>query len=54
MAATSEFTDSDAVRAIQTIDVVSGKPSNLYDPQGLTTRAEVAMIFNRFILKIAK
>ena len=37
----------DAVRSIQRVGVIGGKPGNLFDPQGVATRAEVATIFLR-------
>jgi hypothetical protein len=40
----------EAVEALFKADIVSGKPGNLYDPQGTATRAEVAAILHRFIL----
>jgi hypothetical protein len=39
----------EAVKVIQRMGVVGGKPGNLYDPSGMATRAEVATIFTRFI-----
>jgi len=38
----------DAVKAIQQTGVISGKPNNLFDPQGSATRAEAAAILRRF------
>ncbi len=38
----------DAVKAIQQTSVISGKPNNLFDPQGNATRAEAATILRRF------
>ena len=39
----------DAVKTIQAAGIIGGKPGNLYDPQGMATRAEVAAVFARFI-----
>ena len=39
----------EAVKMIQAAGIVQGKPGNIYDPQGMATRAEVAAIFSRFI-----
>ncbi|MCL2816367.1 MAG: S-layer homology domain-containing protein, partial [Oscillospiraceae bacterium] len=39
----------DAVKRVQAAGIVSGKPGNIYDPQGLATRAEVATIFTNYI-----
>ena len=38
-----------AVKQIHAAGIISVKPGNLYDPQGVATRAEVATIFARFI-----
>ena len=38
----------EAVKTVQYMGIVSGKPGNMFDPQGLATRAEVATIFMRF------
>ena len=38
-----------AVAEVQGAGIIAGKPWNLFDPQGLATRAEVATIFTRFI-----
>jgi len=53
----SAFTDEpgiaswayDAVKRIQAAGIVVGKPGNVYDPRGNTTRAEAATIFANFI-----
>ena len=37
----------DAVMNIQQIGIISGRPGNLFIPQGLATRAEVATVFVR-------
>jgi hypothetical protein len=29
--------------------IISGKPGNVFDPEGISTRAEVAALFSRFI-----
>jgi len=39
----------DAVKAIQQTGVISGKPNNLFDPQGNATRAEASAILRRFV-----
>ena len=39
----------EAVKAIQQTGVISGKPNNLFDPQGSATRAEAATILRRFV-----
>ena len=39
----------DAVKAIQQTGVISGKPNNLFDPQGSATRAEASAILRRFV-----
>ena len=44
----------EAVKAIQSAGIVSGKPGNLYDPKTSATRAEVATIFTRFLESIEK
>ena len=38
----------DSVKSIQRAGIIGGKPGNLFDPQGVATRAEVATIFARF------
>ena len=38
-----------AVTLMQTLGIINGKPGNIYDPQGLATRGEIAAIFTRFI-----
>ncbi|HIW34634.1 MAG TPA: S-layer homology domain-containing protein [Candidatus Paenibacillus intestinavium] len=43
-----------AVKALQGIDIVTGKGNNLFDPKGTATRAEVATVFVRFIEYLAK
>ena len=51
-----EFADKDsisayakeAVIALVTQKIISGKPGNLFDPQGTATRAEVAAVLHRF------
>ena len=40
---------ADAVRAIQQAGIMSGKNSNLFDPQGNATWAEAATILRRFV-----
>jgi hypothetical protein len=39
----------DGVKMIQAAGIISGKPGNIFDPQGTAIRAEVATIFARFI-----
>jgi hypothetical protein len=39
----------DAVKAIQSANIVHGRPGNYYDPDGTATRAEVAAVFARFV-----
>lgn len=39
----------DAVKQMQMAGVISGKNSNLFDPQGKATRAEVAALLRRFV-----
>ena len=39
---------SQAVSAIQQTGVITGKPGNLFDPQGNATRSEVAAMLHRF------
>lgn len=39
----------DAVKEMQMAGVISGKNSNLFDPQGTITRAEVAAVLHRFV-----
>jgi len=38
-----------AVTAMQKAGVISGKPGNVFDPQGIATRAEVAAMLHRFV-----
>ena len=53
----SAFTDQDsispwavdAVRAIQSAGIVTGRPDGRFDPRATATRAEVAAIFARFL-----
>ena len=37
-----------AVTAMQKAGIISGKPGNVFDPQGIATRAEVAAMLHRF------
>ena len=37
-----------AVAAMQKAGIISGKPGNVFDPQGIATRAEVAAMLHRF------
>lgn len=39
----------DAVRQMQIAGILSGKYENLFDPQGLATRAEVSAVLQRFV-----
>lgn len=39
----------DAVKQMQMAGVISGKNSNLFDPQGTATRAEVSAVLRRFV-----
>lgn len=39
----------DAVKQMQMAGVISGKNSNLFDPQGKATRAEVSAVLRRFM-----
>lgn len=39
----------DAISAMQQAGIISGKPGNAFDPQGVATRAEVCTILARFI-----
>ena len=38
-----------AVEAMQKAGIINGKPGNLFDPQGIATRAEVAAMLHRFV-----
>ncbi|WP_224753793.1 S-layer homology domain-containing protein [Paenibacillus terricola] len=44
----------EAVKALQGIGIVSGKPGNLFDPTATATRAEVAAVFVRFVEYLGK
>ncbi|MDR1158219.1 MAG: S-layer homology domain-containing protein, partial [Oscillospiraceae bacterium] len=39
---------SEAVNALYTAGVINGKPANIFDPRGMSTRAEVAAVLHRF------
>ena len=39
----------EAVQAMQAMGIVTGRPGNIFDPQGIATRAEVAAVFARFL-----
>lgn len=39
----------EAVSAMQQAEIISGKPGNIFDPQGTATRAEACAMFNRLI-----
>ena len=45
---------AEAVSEIQKAGIITGKPNNLFDPQGIAVRAEVATIFARFIEGLSK
>lgn len=42
----------EAVRAMGQQGIMTGKPGNLFDPQGATTRAELAAVLHRFIVAV--
>ena len=44
----------EAVRALQSIGIVTGKGNNLFDPNGTASRAEVATVFVRLIEHLVK
>jgi hypothetical protein len=39
----------DAVRTLQQTGLIGGKPGNIFEPQGMATRAESAAIITNFI-----
>ena len=41
-----------AVTAIQRTGIITGKPNNLFDPQGLATRAEVTAVFYKLVERL--
>jgi len=43
---------AEAVSALSTQGVISGKPGNSFDPQGYATRAEFAAIMHRFLTRL--
>lgn len=43
-----------AVKEIQRVGIINGRPGNIFDPKGTATRAEVATIFARFIEALSK
>ncbi|MCL2773750.1 MAG: S-layer homology domain-containing protein [Oscillospiraceae bacterium] len=45
---------AEAVSDMQQAGIITGKPGNIYDPQGITTRAEYATIFARLIQAYGK
>lgn len=45
---------AESVESIKNAGIIVGKPGNLFDPQGLATRAEVSAIFRRFIENVVK
>lgn len=44
----------DAVKSIQAAGIINGKSGNVYDPQGIATRAEMTAVFARFVEGLAK
>jgi len=44
----------ESVENIQIMGIINGKPNNLFDPQGIATRGEIAAIFTRFIDAVNK
>lgn len=44
----------EAVKALQGINIVTGKSNNIFDPQGTASRAEAATVFVRLIEYLAK
>lgn len=61
-AETGAFSDSgaisswaaDSVDMIRRAGLISGEPGNVFDPQGMSTRAEVSAILVRFILELVQ
>ena len=45
---------ADAVSALYRASVINGKPSNLFDPNGTATRAEVATVLMNFLESVGK
>ncbi|RAV06585.1 S-layer homology domain-containing protein [Paenibacillus sp. YN15] len=45
---------ADSVTALRQAGVIDGKPGNIFDPQGMSTRAEVSSIFARFITGVVQ
>ena len=43
---------SAAVTAMQKAGIINGKPGNVFDPQGIATRAEVAAMLHRFVIAV--
>lgn len=43
-----------AIEALYSAGIISGKPGNLYDPQGSTTRAETAVVLHKFAVAAEK
>lgn len=39
----------DAVKTMQMAGVLSGRAGNVFDPQGVATRAEVSAVLSRFV-----
>lgn len=45
---------ADSVGIFQRAGIISGKPGNVFDPQGMSTRAEVSAILARFISELVQ
>lgn len=45
---------ADSVGLLQRTGMISGKPGHVFDPQGMSTRAEVSTIFARFISELVR
>ena len=43
---------AEAAEALQGMGIITGKPGNVLDPQGIATRAEVATVFSRLVVKL--
>ncbi|MFZ5353020.1 MAG: S-layer homology domain-containing protein, partial [Bacillota bacterium] len=41
-----------AVKLVNKMSIMGGKPGNMFDPRGYTTREETAKIIDRFIYAI--
>jgi len=44
---------ADAVATLHGTGIINGKQGNIFDPQGMATRAEVSATFDRFIRSLA-